>query len=305
MRAKSDSTSAVFLATDQIRATIEPLGASLVGLSFADNELMPAYDRVSAEGRYHGSVVAPWPNRIRDGRYSFSGVDYQLPINEPARNNALHGLSATVPWSVVEVSGDTAHLACRIGNVEGYPWPIGLEALYTLTGTAVVLELQATNRSHGPAPYGAAFHPYFGVPGVDRSQYRLVSPASTVLIPDSHRLPPEGETSVEGGDFDFRDGDCPERQLLDHAFTGFDEGSTAALISPTGIRIEVQGDSSNRWMQLHAPAGADHYGNCVVVEPMTCPPDAFNSNRDIIILQAGETRTLTWTITCGVTGASS
>jgi aldose 1-epimerase len=34
----------------------------------------------------------------------------------------------------------------------------------------------------------------------------------------------------------------------------------------------------------------------LAVEPMTCPPDAFNSGTDLIVLQPGESTTAGWTI---------
>ena len=49
-------------------------------------------------------MLAPWPNRIRDGRYTFGGADHQLALTEPARHNAIHGLVNWVPWQLVEQS---------------------------------------------------------------------------------------------------------------------------------------------------------------------------------------------------------
>lgn len=34
----------------------------------------------------------------------------------------------------------------------------------------------------------------------------------------------------------------------------------------------------------------------LAVEPMTCPPDAFNSGTDLVVLQPGASHTLAWTI---------
>ncbi|GAA3198957.1 hypothetical protein GCM10020255_102530 [Rhodococcus baikonurensis] len=38
-----------------------------------------------------GLVLAPWPNRIRDGHFMFDGIEHQLEITEPALGNASHG----------------------------------------------------------------------------------------------------------------------------------------------------------------------------------------------------------------------
>jgi len=40
--------------------------------------------------------------------------------------------------------------------------------------------------------------------------------------------------------------------------------------------------------------GLGHRG--LAVEPMTCPPDAFNSGTDVVVLQPGEKHEASWTI---------
>ena len=49
-----------------------------------------------------GQLLAPWPNRIRDGRYTFEGTAYQLPLTEPGKHNAIHGLSNWSRWRLAE-----------------------------------------------------------------------------------------------------------------------------------------------------------------------------------------------------------
>src|SRR5579871_4129739 len=35
-------------------------------------------------------VLFPFPNRIRNGRFTWQGKDYQLPLNDPSHRNAIH-----------------------------------------------------------------------------------------------------------------------------------------------------------------------------------------------------------------------
>ncbi|KAA0016341.1 aldose epimerase family protein [Antrihabitans cavernicola] len=39
----------------------------------------------------HGTPLAPWPNRLGDGTYTFDGTDYLIALTEPAKRNAIHG----------------------------------------------------------------------------------------------------------------------------------------------------------------------------------------------------------------------
>ena len=64
----------------------------------------------------HGAPLIPWPNRLADGRYSFDGSEHQLPLDEPERNNAIHGLLRWRPWSALEHERercDRARGCCR------------------------------------------------------------------------------------------------------------------------------------------------------------------------------------------------
>ena len=56
-----------------------------------------AEDRMPSGGR--GQVLIPWPNRIRDGRYSFGGRDLQLGLTDPGHGNASHGLARWAAWT--------------------------------------------------------------------------------------------------------------------------------------------------------------------------------------------------------------
>src|SRR5437762_11018156 len=50
-------------------------------------------------------VLFPFPNRIRDGRYTWAGREYQLPINGPGGKHAIHGFACRHPWRVVDSGG--------------------------------------------------------------------------------------------------------------------------------------------------------------------------------------------------------
>ena len=60
------------------RAVVTESGAALRVLEYDGRPLVLGFeeDQTSSSGR--GQLLAPWPNRIRDGRYSFGGRDHQL-----------------------------------------------------------------------------------------------------------------------------------------------------------------------------------------------------------------------------------
>ena len=69
--------------------------------------------RTSSPPGRPGQILAPWPNRIRDGHYTFEGSAYQLPLTEPARHNAIHGLANWSRWRLVEQTADVGDAGVR------------------------------------------------------------------------------------------------------------------------------------------------------------------------------------------------
>ena len=94
---------------------------------------------------------------------------------------------------------------------------------------------------------------------------------------------------------DFRSPTIIGASQLDHAFAGLPEGTWAATLRDPASGVGVSLSSDARWLQVYSTDYIDRVG--VAVEPMSCPPNAFNSGTDVIALKAGETHTLSARIT--------
>src|SRR5213593_925911 len=84
------------------RAEIAEVGAALAGLWLDGNPVTVPADPQQLPPKSSGTVLVPWPNRIRDGRYGFDGSQFQLPLSEPATGNAAHGLVRWVRWRAAD-----------------------------------------------------------------------------------------------------------------------------------------------------------------------------------------------------------
>src|SRR4051812_12397563 len=82
------------------RAVLVEVGGTLRDYSAGGVQVLDGFDADELSPASAGQVLAPWPNRIRDGRYEFEGVPYQLALTEPNRHNAIHGLVNWTRWSV-------------------------------------------------------------------------------------------------------------------------------------------------------------------------------------------------------------
>ncbi|HEY0773852.1 MAG TPA: galactose mutarotase, partial [Nocardioidaceae bacterium] len=95
-------------------AVVTQVGAGLRLLRHGDRDLLLGYDRGEVRPRYRGALLAPWPNRVVDGRYHVDGEPLQLDLSEPGRGHAIHGLVAWERFDVAETSPSSATLTHRI-----------------------------------------------------------------------------------------------------------------------------------------------------------------------------------------------
>lgn len=248
-----------------------------------------------------GEVLAPWPNRIVDGRWTWQETPYQLSITEPELGHALHGLVRTSTWSLVEHRKDRVSLEVLLLANPGWPFPLLFHIAYELDADGLRSTLTSTNVGRDPCPYGAAAHPYLAIPTAAVDDMVLYLAAATWLETDE-RLAPIGRRPTAGTPYDFSNGDPIGARQVDTAFTdlraGAHERVEARLTAPDGRTTVIWGDASVRWWQLYTgdTLPARWRRAALAVEPMTCAPDALNSGDGLVILRPGESHTLTWGI---------
>lgn len=293
------------LTSGDYHATIASVGASLRTLEHRGRPLIVPFDADEVRPAYRGATLAPWPNRVVDGRYTFAGVEQQLPLTEPNRGHALHGLASWLDFSAVDRSGDSVTFAATIEAQAGYPHRVEVTVAFQLDEQGLRTTVTGTNTGPTAAPWGTGPHPYL-VAGDGRvDDWTLSLPASQVLTVTEDRLIPTGLAEVgaeDGGTFDFRSPRPIGDTFIDHAFTGLQHGedgeATVRLTTADGSGVEVSWDASCPWVQVHTADQPDPAISRLglAVEPMTCPPDAFNSGTDLIVLEPGASASASWTI---------
>lgn len=282
-------------------AKVRTRGGGLNELKYGDRNLVEPYVENDPIPRYRGNVLAPWPNRIRDGRYSFEGRDFQAPVNETKRSCALHGLVLDLNWQVSESSPTSISLVTTLEESESYPSALRCLVTYQLSEEGLLWTFDATNIGDSRAPYGASIHPHLiADSAVKIDECTLTMPASSYMEIDPVRFLPIGVQSVEEGNFDFRKPVTIGDRFIDHAFL-IDKGasdSRVELRAPSGLGVWMESDSKAKWIQIHTTDRelAEESRICLAVEPMTCPPDAFNSGTDVIYLEPTQSHHMTWRI---------
>ncbi|MCI4063893.1 aldose 1-epimerase family protein [Micromonospora sp. R77] len=288
------------IAADGHEAVIVEVGGGLRSYRHDGVDYVDGYDADEISPGSAGHVLSPWPNRIRDGQYTFGGRSYQLDLTEPARGNAIHGLVNWVRWDLVEQADDAVTVGYELPPTPGYPWPLRLRNRWSVGADALRVEHEVTNLATEPCPYGYSMHPYLQLPGVPVDELTMRVPGRSRMLLDG-RLLPVGVTGVAGTEYDYTEPRPIGDAVLDMAFGDVvrdaDGTSTVTLAAPDGsAAVHVWADGEFGWWQVFTgdTLSGERHRRSVAVEPMTCPADAFRSGRDVITLAPGDTWRGAW-----------
>jgi aldose 1-epimerase len=282
-------------------AEIASVGATLRSLTLDGRDLVVPFAADEVRPAYRGATLAPWPNRVTDGEYSFDGEDYVLSLTEPERGHALHGLASWLDFDVVDSSTSNVTLAAIIEAQSGYPFRIRVEVAYGVSEAGLSTTVTATNVGSSRAPVGLGPHPYLVAgPGLV-DDWDLELPADRVLTVHGERMLPGPVVPVEEGSFDFRSRRAIAATEIDHAFAGLsrEEGdATVRVTIADGSGVGIRWGAECPWVQVHTAdkPGLPVHRIGLAVEPMTCPPDAFNSGVDLDVVEPGDSLLASWVI---------
>ena len=285
------------------RAVVTEVGAGLRTYTVAEGDVIDGYgeDEMCSIGR--GQLLLPWPNRIEDGRYEYGGTVYQTPLTEPARHNALHGLTRWVNWTAVEQAPDRVLMSLVLHPQDGYPFSLHLQADYRLSAAGLTVRTAATNVGTQAAPYGAGHHPYLTV-GTSIDQALLKLPALMRLETNDRLIPTGRLLANKGTAYDFLELRPIGSLSMDTAF------ATLVPDSDDLIRVHFQAHGGEpsvtlwmepiyRFLMVYTPDAISEDSRrrrSLAIEPMTCAPNAFRSGDGLIVLQPGQSTSAAWGI---------
>jgi aldose 1-epimerase len=199
-------------------------------------------DGAIAWGNY---AMVPWVGRIRRGRFSFGGREYQLPIT--LGRHAIHGVGFVLPWQVTAQSATQVDLELVLPMDERWPFGGIARQRFAVDGRKLRLEVSVTAGGEAMPRPTLGWHPWFLKPeqfDFKPTQYYPRDDDYIATLPLAE--PPWGKP------WD----DCFINTAPPVLHRG---GQSLKLVSDCG-----------HWVVF------DERAHATVVEPMTGSPDAFN-----------------------------
>lgn len=241
---------------------------------------------------FKGSKLSPFPNRIPDGVYEFNGKRYQLPINEVGANNNLHALLHNQPFGILDQEETDTRAVLKLGydykgKDQGYPFDYSLKLTYTFSTEGISINTQIENLSDTSIPMGDGWHPYFKFEDLNKVHMQMGS---------AYRLSSNFGNKLNG-QHGFEQSRAIDQDTLDDCFRVNGEENFSILLEDRNNRIALkiwQESAKNeyKYFQIYTPPSR----RSIAIEPVTCPPNAFNTEEGLIKLEPKQVVSMTFGI---------
>jgi aldose 1-epimerase len=243
-------------------------------------------------------LLHPWANRVARRRFSVAERTVDLWAHPGLytlgpKGLPIHGLLAAADGWSVERHEDTPEgprltagfdFAAHEDLMTVFPFAheVRIEAAITDQTLTITTTVRASGDAAVPIAFG--FHPYFRLPGVERSAWEVEIPVSERVVLDSEELPTGAVEKTDAF------AEALGSRTFDDEFVA---PAAPFVLEGGGRRIEVSFDRGYPYAQVYAPDD----DAVIAFEPMTSPTNALVSGRDLNLLQPGETYEASFSIT--------
>lgn len=241
-------------------------------------------------------IMAPYSNRIRDGKFSVSGVEYQLKYPE---KHAIHGDVRDRPWEVIEQSPSSVSLRFDSRNHAdvNFPFPFSATTIMRVDEASFSQRLTLTNLADVPMPAGFGFHPYFNRSLTAPNEEVIAQFTCAAVYPHEGSLPiPIGDAIPLSPTLSYATA-RPLEPGLDHCFRDWDRTSTFSWPS-SRIRMTVSASPHLSHLIVYTPVDSPRFA----FEPATHAIDSINlaargiEGTGTKLLQSGESFEGEWSL---------
>jgi aldose 1-epimerase len=267
-------------------------GAGMLGasLKLRGVELLRRVDDLDT-ARVKGSTAGipllyPWANRLGGLQYRAAGRSVSLDsastlLHFDDHKLPMHGVPwGQFSWTVISSGADA--LSARLDWLKPellaiFPFPHHVEMDVRLRPVDLEIRTTVFADAGSAVPISFGFHPYFGIPGIGRGEWRLKAPAMNKLALDAQGIPTGVKSSSAAIGAPLGN-------------TGYDDGfalsdqSAAFSIEGNGYLIAIEFKNGFRFAQIFAPKDKEF----IAIEPMTAPTNALSSGEGLRVIPPGE-----------------
>lgn len=261
-------------------------GASLQELTLNGHKIIQELTPLTYADTYPSSILFPFANRIKDGKYTFNGGHFQLETNQKEENNALHGLVYNKTFEVINLktSSNAASVLLEYNETnisEGFPYTYTIQLEYTFSKENFKLKINIKNTDSKSFPFTLGWHPYFVSANLHESSLQLDSNEKMVL--DDRNIT-TGTTETD------------TTKLVKIADNQFDDcwvlNSDEVLFKTPKYNLKFNATGDNNFLQVYTPPRE----NTIAIEPTTGVSDSFNNNIGLQTLEPNEEYAITWSL---------
>jgi aldose 1-epimerase len=230
-------------------------------------------------------ILYPWGNRLSEFEFEIAGKKNQADRSSPLIHLDEHGLPMHgVPWSMLkwDAKSEEDRIIAELNwntpdLLKIFPFPHHVQMIVIAQRDGLIIETKIAADENSNVPISFGYHPYFGIPDVNRSRWKLKLPAMKRLLLTEQQIP-SGATET----FTGFDDELGTNQFDD----GFELQDPRCQFSIEGSRFKISLQILNGY--THAQIFAPRDKEFIALEPMTAPTNALISGKSLRVLDAGQ-----------------
>lgn len=261
-------------------------GARVQDLTFNDVAIIKENPFFDYKNSYASSILFPFANRIKAGKYRFENKEYTFNCNEGGGKNALHGLVFNKEFLLLEKEINTTKCAVTLCYKEqkkpkSFPFNYEFYVTYILSEDNFTVSVEVKNTDTNAFPFTLGWHPYFYCENLKDS----------VLNFDSNKKVEFDENLITNGFSDYDDGSIfkIENKQLDDSFVL--QNGKIGFTTPK-YSLEISASSKENYLQMYTPKDLP----LIAIEPMTGISNSFNNKIGLQVLEPQKSYSLNWNL---------
>lgn len=266
---KWNNQNVYLLENGKLRIWVAPEDGMNISQIEYENQVVVKFENERFENNQTHSVpvLYPTPNRVRDFKFTFEGVEYDA---------LMHGFAKNQQFKITAVHSDDREAAIE-GVLEikkgdalygMFPFESALKIKIAVCENEIRYRYTVCNYSDKKLPYGFAIHPFFNKNG---ENVKLQVNAASVMAMSEEKLPTGELINADSTEYQLLQPVDIESLGLDHVYTNILKQPVARIMyEKFSIELDTTNDFSH--IVVYTPPKEPFF----CIENQTCSTDAHN-----------------------------